>query len=77
MNNRTIKNYEQIIMVVTMRKGNILFNDTLNTFYIRLYGVLLQWRTIMNKPLRREIINHSDWVHLKNKTFNKPFDWLS
>ena len=21
------------------RKGNVLFNDTLNTFYLRLYGV--------------------------------------
>ena len=23
----------------TGRKGNVLFNDTLNTFYLRLYGV--------------------------------------
>ena len=23
-----------------MKEGNILFNDTLNTFYLRLYGVI-------------------------------------
>ena len=25
--------------IVQMEEGNILFNDTLNTFYLRLYGV--------------------------------------
>ena len=24
---------------VTRKEGNVLFNDTLNTFYLRLYGV--------------------------------------
>ena len=25
--------------IVYMKEGNVLFNDTLNTFYLRLYGV--------------------------------------
>ena len=30
------------------KEGNVLFNDALNTFYIRLYGV----RHMVKKPLR-------------------------
>ena len=37
---------ERIILVV--KEGNILFNDALNTFYLRLYGV------------RRMVKDHSD-----------------
>ena len=28
-----------IISSLTRKEGNVLFNDTLNTFYLRLYGV--------------------------------------
>ena len=36
--------FHQIILLlqyslVTRREGNVLFNNTLNTFYLRLYGV--------------------------------------
>ena len=27
------------ILIVRRKEGNVLFNDTLNTFYLRLYGV--------------------------------------
>ena len=27
-----------MIMMVMMKEGNVLFNDALNTFYLRLYG---------------------------------------
>ena len=30
----------RLVRIVKERKGNILFNDVLNTFYIRLYGVI-------------------------------------
>ena len=30
---------DNIIIVVGRKEGNILFNDALNTFYLRLYGV--------------------------------------
>ena len=33
---------------VTQRERNVLFNDTLNTFYLRLYGV------------RHMVMDHSD-----------------
>ena len=26
--------------IVSMKEGNVLFNDPLNTFYLRLYGVI-------------------------------------
>ena len=29
---------------MTVKKGNVLFNDVLNTFYLRLYGVGYQLR---------------------------------
>ena len=28
-----------ILYCVRMKEGNVLFNDTLNTFYLRLYGM--------------------------------------
>ena len=28
-----------VILISAIRKGNVLFNDTLNTFYLRLCGV--------------------------------------
>ena len=33
-------------------KGDILFNDALNTFYLRLYGLIhnYAYRTLVNKP---------------------------
>ena len=30
-----------IIIIIMMKEGNVLFNDALNTFYLRLYGVRL------------------------------------
>ena len=29
-----------VVMNYTRKEGNVLFNDTLNTFYLRLYGVI-------------------------------------
>ena len=29
----------QFLVAYKERKGNVLFNDTLNTFYLRIYGV--------------------------------------
>ena len=29
----------KLLYLVTRKEGNVLFNDTLNTFYLRLYGV--------------------------------------
>ena len=29
------------ITLISRKEGNVLFNDTLNTFYLRLYGVRL------------------------------------
>ena len=34
-----MENYYRIIGVVLQKEGNVLFNDALNTFYLRLYGV--------------------------------------
>ena len=31
----------QFLVAYKERKGNVLFNDTLNTFYLRIYGVRL------------------------------------
>ena len=28
-----------MIIIITRKEGNVLFNDALNTFYLRLYGV--------------------------------------
>ena len=33
------------VVVVVERKGNVLFNDALNTFYLRLYGVRISNRS--------------------------------
>ena len=30
---------EHLLLIEKERKGNVLFNDALNTFYLRLYGV--------------------------------------
>ena len=32
-------NLEQIFQDIFQKEGNLLFNNTLNTFYLRLYGV--------------------------------------
>ena len=29
----------QIVFAVLWKEGNVLFNDALNTFYLRLYGI--------------------------------------
>ena len=34
-----VETWEKKLLVVGRRKGNVLFNDTLNTFYLRLNGV--------------------------------------
>ena len=34
-----LKEASDLIRDVGMKEGNILFNDALNTFYLRLYGV--------------------------------------
>ena len=34
-----MKTYLLRLDVPTRKEGNVLFNDTLNTFYLRLYGV--------------------------------------
>ena len=31
--------FKQSMHVWTLKEGNVLFNDTLNTFYLRLYGI--------------------------------------
>ena len=31
--------FEQYNNTQTMKEGNVLFNDTLNTFYLQLYGI--------------------------------------
>ena len=30
--------FHQFAMIMVKEEGNVLFNDTLNTFYLRLYG---------------------------------------
>ena len=31
--------WQQCLLMVLRKEGNVLFNDALNTFYLRLYGV--------------------------------------
>ena len=34
-----MKHTTDCVYIVVGKEGNVLFNDTLNTFYLRLYGV--------------------------------------
>ena len=36
---RTDINKQEYITVSVRKEGNVLFNDALNTFYLRLYGI--------------------------------------
>ena len=31
--------FAELLVVMRRKEGNILFNDALNTFYLRLYGI--------------------------------------
>ena len=43
-----ISNHRSVGKMLNIKEGNVLFNDALNTFYLRLYGV------------RHMVKNHSD-----------------
>ena len=44
---KTVSNPFPHTWVIGRKEGNVLFNDALNTFYLRLYGVRHKWqRTI-------------------------------
>ena len=38
--------------LVKMKEGNVLFNDTLNTFYLRLYGVRRNSKGLVTQRMR-------------------------
>ena len=45
------------------KEGNVLFNDALNTFYLRLYGVIwLRTILIVRKEIRCHHIGYSFWL---------------
>ena len=46
-------------------EGNVLFNDTLNTFYLRLYGVGLHKECIV--PLGYNHVHFVKYIQLNNK----------
>ena len=39
MGDNVTENETEVIAIVGRKEGNVLFNDALNTFYLRLYGV--------------------------------------
>ena len=53
-----------LLYICTRKEGNVLFNDTLNTFYLRLYGVSCLTNTQQLTIISTIIYIYTSVIHL-------------